>query len=401
LEQLPDDGPTALPWRVALVGPMPPNQSGIADYNGQLLPHLAKRCELDVFTPTAATGAPIDDVRWFPPRALQDTCSPWSYDAVVYTAGNSDDHHDLYELAQEFPGLLWLHDVRLPGLLTTYARDRVPASSSTEFLLHRLLVQYRRRLPHHIRNDPRQDPIDFIDHGIGLTKELVDVARGVVVSSELAARLLRLDQQPDSGPTPTHVVPLAFPAPWSTGRPRERASIVSLGMVSPVKGTELLVSAFASLRASGVDATLTFVGPVDDGYRAHVDAVATSFGIGDDVRLTGRVDDATYREWLGRATLAVQLRTTTNGESSAAVTDSMAAGLPVVTNAPHARELPPGTVSLVPWDVDAAALGAHLARLLGDAAARDAIGTAAQTHAAAWTFDTVAEHVMELVRSLP
>ena len=38
LDHLPDLGPTKLPRRIALVGPMPPNHSGIADYNAQLVP---------------------------------------------------------------------------------------------------------------------------------------------------------------------------------------------------------------------------------------------------------------------------------------------------------------------------------------------------------------------------
>ncbi|MBW8824756.1 MAG: glycosyltransferase family 4 protein, partial [Acidobacteria bacterium] len=73
-------GSPSWPLRVALVGPMPPTVSGIADYNDRLLRPLAARCEVDVFTPGSPLAHPdIPGVRWFPPRALQDTCSPWSY----------------------------------------------------------------------------------------------------------------------------------------------------------------------------------------------------------------------------------------------------------------------------------------------------------------------------------
>jgi glycosyltransferase involved in cell wall biosynthesis len=338
-------------------------------------------------------------VRWFPPQALTDTCSPWSYDAVVYTAGNSDDHHDLYDLAQEFPGLLWLHDVRLPGLVTTFAEARVPAK--TDFLRHRLLDQYRRRVPIHLRDDPHHPLQQYIEHGIGLTKELVDVARGVVVSSALAERLLRLDQQPDASHTPVWVVPLAYPTPHVSSARRAPASIVSLGMVSPVKSAELLVRALAALVASGSDATLTFVGPVDDPYRAHLESLAAAVGAADRLVITGRVDEQVYRTWLSTATLAVQLRTSTNGESSAAVTGAMAAGLPVVTNAPDAAELPEGTVVRVPWDIDPTGLAEQLAGLLADGPRRDALSRRAREHAATWTFVDVADRLLDAVRALP
>jgi glycosyltransferase involved in cell wall biosynthesis len=338
-------------------------------------------------------------VRWFPPRALKETCSPWAYDAIVYTAGNSEHHHDLYDLAQEFPGVLWLHDVRLPGLYVTYAKERV-GDDWQDFLRDRLLRQYRRRLPLHVRDDVDRTPGQLNELGLGLTKELVDVARAVVVSSELAARILHLDQQPDTRAAPTHVLPLAVPPPWDAGVEREPATIVSLGMVSPIKGTDLLISALGELRAAGTDARLVFVGPLHPHDRPHIEAHVAAVGVTGHVELTDHVDDETYRRWLARATVAVQLRLTTNGESSAAVTDCLAAGLPVVTNVHAAAELPSGTVSLVPWDVDAPQLARHLGALLADGAARSTLAEGGHRFARSWGFGDVAERVLDIVRSL-
>jgi glycosyltransferase involved in cell wall biosynthesis len=395
------DGPRAeLPWRLALVGPMMPTPSGIADYNTRLLPALAERCEVDVFTTVDRHPEAPEGVRWFPPRALKETCSPWAYDAVVYTAGNSDHHHDLYDLAQEFPGVLWLHDVRLPGLYVTYAHDRV-SDAWEDFLRERLLRQYRRRLPLHVRDDVDRTPGQLNELGLGLAKELADVARAVVVSSHLAARLLQLDLQPDSRVAPTHVLPLAVPPPWDAGVTRERATIVSMGMVSPIKATELLVTALGDLRAGGTDARLVLVGPVPEQYRPHLDAHIAAVGVAEHVTITDHVDDATYRDWLARATVAVQLRLSTNGESSAAVTDCLAAGLPVVTNVHAATELPPGTVSLVPGDVDAPALAAHLAALLADPDALAALADGGRRFARSWGFGEVADRLLNIVRTLP
>ena len=398
LDLLPESsGPTRLPVRLAIVGPMPPTPSGIADYNRRLLPVLADRTEVDLFTPGSAPPHEVHrNLRWFPPRALKETCSPWAYDAIVYTAGNSDDHHDLYDLAQEFPGLLWLHDVRLPGLLMTYARTRL-GTRWRDFLVERLLRQYRRRLPLHIRDDVDREPSHLNEFGLGMTKELVDVARGVVVSSSLAARLLTLDQQPDSKRPRTWVLPLAVPEPWGDGSRRSATSIVSLGMVSPIKGTELLVSALAALPD---EVELTFVGPVDEHYRAHLERHAAAAGVAGRVRITGHVDDATYREWLATATVAVQLRHATNGESSAAVTDALAAGLPVVTNVHAATELPEGTVSLVPWDADPAGLARHLGALLADPDRQRALAEAGHAYARSWGFPQVADDLLRVVREL-
>jgi glycosyltransferase involved in cell wall biosynthesis len=339
-------------------------------------------------------------VRWLPPRALKETCSPWGYDAVVYTAGNSDDHHDLYDLAQELPGLLWLHDVRLPGLYLTFARERVGEDAADQFLLDRLLRQYRRRLPLHMTKDASALPTEWGDWGIGLTKELVDVARGVVVSSQMAARLLHLDQQPDARLAPTHVLPLAAPAPWGDGSRRAPASepvLACFGMVAPVKAAELLISALAGV----ANATLALVGPVGAGYREHLERHAEAAGVAGRLVLTGRLDDDGYREWLATATVALQLRLATNGESSAAVVDCLAAGLPVVTNVAAAAELPDGTVDLVPHDVDAAALATHVRSLLAAPDRLAALAEAGHRFAREWGFDEVAERLVAIALSLP
>ncbi|MEA3019767.1 MAG: hypothetical protein QOI47_1291, partial [Actinomycetota bacterium] len=218
---------TELPVRIAIVGPMPPTASGIADYNARLVPALARRAEVDVFTSGAAPQVPIaPNVRWLPPRALKETASPWAYDAVIYTVGNSDDHHDLYDLAQELPGILWMHDVRLPGLYLTYARDRVPEESGDAFLRDRLLRQYRRRLPLNVDWSTEALSTEWIAFGLGLSKELVDVARAVIVSSHTAERLLALDQQPDARTMPpVHVLPLAAPPTTSTRAPSMRSLV--------------------------------------------------------------------------------------------------------------------------------------------------------------------------------
>ncbi|HUF32059.1 MAG TPA: glycosyltransferase [Acidimicrobiales bacterium] len=395
------------PVRIALVGPMPPVRSGIADYNGRLAPVLAHRCELDVFSPTRRpAGLDALDAGWFPVRALGRTANPWSYDAIVYTVGNSDDHHDLYDLAQELPGILWMHDVRLPGLYLTYARERVPAGSGDAFIRERLLRQYRRRLPSGVEG-PVSDAITipFLHAGLGLSKELVDQARGVIVSSKVADRILRLDQQPDAASTPTWVVPLGAP-PVPSGAPGGRAPasapvVACFGMVAPVKGVEMLITALRTVLAAAPGARLVLVGPVDDVYRSHLEQLADAAGVTAAVTITGHVGGVEYERWLAEVTCAVQLRLGTNGESSAAVLDCLAAGTPVVTNAASATELPEGTVDLVAHDVGAAALGRHLVRLLADPARLASLDEAGRRYAESWTLDDVADRLLELVASLP
>lgn len=390
----------SLPVHLAVVGPMPPTWSGIADYNARLLPELAARCRVDVFTPLRRPPELADlDVGWYPVKALGDHLNPHAYDAVVYTVGNSDDHHDLYELALDFPGLLWMHDVRLPGLYVTYAQDRVPAPHGRDFLEERLRRQYRRRVPFVPGPDIAVEvTTHYIGAGLGLTRELVDTSRGVLVSSELASRLLCHDQGPDAGSVPTWVVPLGAPPTFGPRTATEGAPVVaSFGLVSPVKGAEVLVRAMPAVAAAHPGARLVFVGPVDDHYRAELARLVDEVGVADRVSVTGHVAAEAYAEHLTASTLGVQLRQSTNGESSAAVLDCLAAGLPVVTNVAAAAELPEGSVDLVDHEIDAAAVATHLVALLADPDRLAALGERGRRAAASWGLGAVADRLLEVV----
>ena len=94
-----------------------------------------------------------------------------------------------------------------------------------------------------------------------------------------------------------------------------------------------------------------------------IEGRARARGVADRVEVTGAVDEAAWRGWLDRATLAVQLREPASGETSAAVLEALAAGVPVVTNLATAAEYGEGTVDLLA-SADAAVVGARLRTLL-------------------------------------
>ena len=159
-----------------------------------------------------------------------------------------------------------------------------------------------------------------------------------------------------------------------------------------------LVDAAATLRRRVPGARLTFVGGVTDGYRDELLARAEAAGAGGAVALTGHVSDAEYDEILSRATCAVQLRTFTNGESSAAVMDALSAGLPtVVTQLGAMAELPDDVVVPVRPGAGAEEVAEVLDELLDDADRRAALGARAHAFAAANGFEAAARRLLAAI----
>jgi glycosyltransferase involved in cell wall biosynthesis len=224
-------------------------------------------------------------------------------------------------------------------------------------------------------------------------------AEHLLVNSELALEMARLDLGPDGRLPPStmlhHAVPGRAPAPGPRaggGRPL----VVALGVVHAIKRPDVLVEAVAGMPGP-VD--LAFVGPCDDEARSLVLAAAQRFGAGDRVRLTGHVERDEYEQWIDRASVAVQLRDVSFGESSGAVHDAIAAGVPVVTSILSCRGLPEGVVEMVAPDAPAAAVRDALAGILGDDTRAASMRQAGRAFAAEWTFTRVADEVANVIRA--
>src|SRR5439155_10233086 len=109
------------------------------------------------------------------------------------------------------------------------------------------------------------------------------------------------------------------------------------------------------------------------------------------VLITGAVSAAEYASWLDRAAVAVQLRRTANGESSAAVADCLAAGtVLIVTGIGAGRDLPADAVVSVNPSVPPGELAVLIADLLGDADRRHGLAVRAREYAAQHSFSIVA-----------
>jgi glycosyltransferase involved in cell wall biosynthesis len=239
----------------------------------------------------------------------------------------------------------------------------------------------------------------FVERGVHLAAGLVSSARHLVVNSTVARDMIRADVGPGRALPPCTVLPHAVPdAPAVDARSHGSGRLlVALGVVHAVKRPQVLVEALARL---GPDVRLAFVGPCDDEVRDEIHRTAEAAGVSGRIEVTGRVDSGDYWQWLARADVAVQLREPTFGESSGAIHDAIAAGVPVVTSVASARDLPSGALRFVGADVSAVALATVLRDLLADSEARQAMVAAGRAYATEWSFDRVTDRLAEVVRDV-
>ncbi|HXQ90006.1 MAG TPA: glycosyltransferase [Acidimicrobiales bacterium] len=380
------------PTRLALVGPLPPISGGISVYNDRLLRALARDVAVDAVSPTVTSPELPPGVRHFPIDAFGLDARPSSYDAVVYTLGNSDGHLSTVESALRYPGWIWLHEVRLPAIAVTAldALDDDEFAASLGWLLER---SYPGRAPTRAARRAGRSVRDLVTAGVGLLPLLAERCRGVLVNSEVARRLVLLDLPPLAHHAPVRVLPPACPPVTRsdrTGTGRDPV-VVALGIVSMAKRPDLLVDA-----AALVGCRLVFVGPCPPLLAQVIGDRARVRGTLDEVEVTGAVDDAQWRHWLATATVAVQLREGSSGENSAAVLDALSAGVPVITNLATATEFPEGTVSHVPT-TDPTVVAARLEDLLAHPEEQRALADGGLRFASDHQFRHLADTLVSIV----
>ncbi|UDY35572.1 glycosyltransferase [Dermatobacter hominis] len=379
--------------RLAVASPVPPQLSGPSAYMAHLLEHLPRHCDLTLLTSIDPALAEVPDgvrVERLADLPLIERIEG-RFDEVVYFLGNSQHHIFEERMLARRPGAVFLHDARLTILYSEMARrhpDLLPEGFGAA--LHRM---YPGRYPAPMGGSGYLPLPEELLFGVLMVADVARVATRMFVHSEHAADLVELDcaRRPEvlfSIPSPVLDDLVAARAARRDAHP----TVSSFGFVSPAKRSEVLLAAMADV--PGAD--LALVGHSGEEFLDALRVNSRDLGIGDRVTVTGKVSEDEYREWLSRSTVAVQLRLSTNGESSASVAETLAAGIPtVVTDIGTFSEYPDDVVVKAPVDLDPRGLAALLGDLLADADRLAALSAAGRAYAVGNTYDAAAKRLVE------
>jgi glycosyltransferase involved in cell wall biosynthesis len=379
--------------RIAFVSPLPPAETGIADYNFRMLTELRNLVEVDAFVAdpkrvSAPEGITVRKLVAF--DAIENLRS--GYDDVVCAIGNSRHHIGALALLRRRQALVVAHDVGFTDLYALVADERLDLEpDGLGSIFERI---YPDRYPDDLVRRRSLPPRLVARYGVFMAREIVEQSRRFLVHSEFAAKLARLDANREDEEK-IGVLPFGHPSSDETAAPagRDETLIATFGLGTSVKRIDVLIDAIAEVVANVPGARLAVVGdiyPPSDARR--YESQIERLGLSGRVRLTGRVDRCVYRDFLQRASVAVQLRAITNGENSGAVADCFASGVPtIVTALGGGRELPVSTAVKVGVGCTASELATELIGLLRDARRREMLGAAGQAYARANSFSAAAE----------
>jgi FkbM family methyltransferase len=390
---------------LAFVSPLPPEKSGIADYSAELLPELARHYDIDVvvaqdeiFDPWIKEHCPIRDVAYFEGHAH-------GYDRIVYQFGNSLFHDHMFRLLDRYPGIVVLHDFYLGGLIAHLELYGGVNGFWASALYHS--HGYRAL---QARFDPAKE-LDIVNN-CPVNLSLLQKAQGVIVHSN-HSRHLAERYYGEGFARDWAVVPFPRRQPETVDRDAARKAlgfdpndflICTFGILGETKLNQHLLDAWLKTpMALEGNCHLVFVGQ-DSQNNAACERLRRSIGASSAkgrIRITGFVPPEVYRQYLQAADIAVQLRALSRGETSAAVFDCLAYGVPTIVNANGSMvELPEGSVLMLPDNLSVDDLANALTTLRNEPGRRQALGTEARRAAGRHTPDQVARRYQDAIETI-
>jgi len=115
--------------RLHWFSPLPPSNTNIANYTLHCIPSLAELAEITVWTSSDQSELGIEEyceIRQYHPDELN-----WhelNQGIAVYHIGNNAEfHREIWQVIQNYPGIVVLHDIRLHDLFLGIFRTKIKA----------------------------------------------------------------------------------------------------------------------------------------------------------------------------------------------------------------------------------------------------------------------------------
>jgi len=368
--------------RLAYVSPMPPMRTGIADYSAELLPELSQYYDIDVVVAQSNVESTVINSHCKIRSVAEFEARSTRYDRIIYHFGNSEYHAHMFDLLERNPGAVVLHDFFLSGIVAHMEIHNRRINYWTNALLESHgygAVNMRFNV---------EDAADVV-WKYPTNWAVIRSALGIVVHSDFQKRLAN-DWYTNSVSDNWVTIPLLRvpvlkidkdEARNQLGIEADEFVICSFGFIGGNKYNDRLVEAWSgSFLAKDQKCRLVFVGENTGGIYgeriAKLIAAANSR-----IYVTGYAPPDTFRKWLAAADVAVQLRSNTRGETSAAVFDALNYGIATIVNAHGTlQEIPSDCVMKLDEEFGAADLSSALEKMFLSSELRQIMGSRAQAY---------------------
>ena len=331
--------------QLALVSPMPPAASGVANYCMEILPALAAHydvtlvveCISDVDSALSAEFTVMSHAQFFRLGAC--------FTRIMYHFGNSSFHYDYFTLLQAHPGVVVLHDIYLGDcIFSNFMQLGMTELHQKIYTSHGWAALLDCQGPVHqtINLYPACGSVFSDSYGVLVHSEFAKDTLSLFFDEITLATLCVTPLAREIKQLPDHTL-----SRQKLKIPEDTKVYATFGFLNPNKYIDELLEAWAGSRlANDSSARLYLIGGCGHGdLEQDIKSRISRMPRPEQIMLTGFVAPAIYDNYLSAVDISIQLRCNSRGESSAALLDSMAAELTTIINSHGSMaEVPDNTV---------------------------------------------------------
>ncbi len=338
--------------KIALFSPLNPIQTGISDYNEEMLFELCKHLDIDLFIQKGyepVNEAVRAEFKIHP--YVPETFDPSKYDELLYHMGNNYEAHGyIYDALKEHPGVVVLHDYVLQGF---YA-ERYDATGDFETYCRLQKKYYGERGESIANNIARPETLPIWESAAAvnypLNEDILESAKAVIVHSNFVKEKI---QDGFHGP----IVKINHHGHTNKtfdrntirnqmGIKKDGILISSIGYINKNKRFDVIFQALDELN----NPAITYVIAGKDRGKL----LKNYFGKKNlNIIVKGHLDLVDLESLIAASDICINLRYPTMGESSGALLRMMGYGKPVlVTNYGSYADFPDYSVLKIDPDID-------------------------------------------------
>lgn len=323
--------------------PLPPASSDIANYTMRLLPHLAEKAEILLWTNQATWSSEIEKYGKVCPYQLEPI--PWpdlhQGDLNIYNLGNNAEFHkDIWQMSRQCSGLVILHDYKLQHFFSGIYQN-----NKAEYLtqMERYYGKEGRQMAQLFLKNSLS--VEWMADSYPLTSLALENAIGVITHSQWVYEQLSQENQWITAlmPLPYYSSVEMMPQPSSSIQPPYQ--LIMFGYLGTNRCLDIILKALATFPEKE-QFTLAIYGQIDPAN--HVHRQIQELGLEKLVKIQGFVPEEDLNLALSKAHLALNLRYPTMGEASGSQLRIWSQGLPsLVTQIGWYAALPKDTMAFV------------------------------------------------------
>lgn len=318
--------------RIAFFTPLPPMESGIADFSVDVLNEIAQYySQIDVFIDKGYVPSCelAENIRVY----LYTQYRQELYDETVYQMGNSTFHTYMLDMIKRYPGIVELHDTNLHGLLQALSLHIEKSwEQYKEYLLEDVSEEEANRQIQNVQNG------DFDISKLILNGVVTNYAKKIIVHSEYARqKLLERDCSknvvciPLYGNVERMIDGRAYRS--EHGFHFEDTVIGAFGAVHFTKRNIPALYACQKLWREGFHFKFVLVGKVlDPNDQKSIDRLCEDENIRKNLIVTGFTELDVFLKYMRAVDIGLNLRYPYNGENSASSARLMSLGKCVLIN---------------------------------------------------------------------